>query len=205
MSERKSVFLHGAGLDSTAYLACLIEDATPIDTVVHVDYGHVAASLEEKTIRKQLKRLSTNGVSIPFVSVKDSLIKHLNDNAGLLFTGEGSPTLAARNLVLMLNAIPYGDIVHIGLCVEPLRAAFEDAVIWPEKTEQFLNMNFPGRQIEVKNPKIAKKDLMERGYRLNPYLFEDSMSCWVPVQGKPCGKCSHCIQFSFIQKEITCE
>lgn len=202
MQPADSVLLFGGGLDSAAVFLHLVKTEVPF-VVVHVNYGQVAAPAEIGSVVFWCRQYD-----IPFDLITDGgYIKDVNPQPSIMFgTGDSSPFIDARNLQLLLataRRMPQRNLV-LGLTLEEgvmHTDANPDAV---EVFDRVIRLSFPvaGKYVTAPLIGMPKFQAMREAYAFDPLFFEFTMTCWRPVQGSECGKCSHCLKKVDLQRRV---
>lgn len=191
------LFLSGGGLDSVAYI---ILEHKNIDTVMSVDYGQVGFSEEVEATKNICKKYGLNHI-IEYTSI----ISEYNRGRDVsLFTGniEDDAYVNGRNLALIMLALKYDKDIMLGFTnpgYKPFPDADEEFVAL---ADEMIKRVFRGEG-SVIAPYIntLRTDVFKEAYKLDNELFDISMTCWTPKNGKECGECKHC-KLKKQQKEL---
>lgn len=190
----RPLLLHGGGFDSTSVFLWLTTAGQPFDCMA-IDYGHIAADAELAAIYAQCGKYQ-----VPLRVVNSDLIGRANAGiSSLLFTGNlaDDPIVEGRNLLLVTEAVLAGySTIYLGID-KP-----HTGVAWPDASKDFLaalntvlNLSFNRREIQVIAPfiDVDKTEVYRTALAQDQDFWQMAMSCWAPVNNKPCGVCKHCV------------
>ena len=185
----KIVVLMSGGIDS--FLMCKILSENYELYPLFVDYGHLAANQEQKTVLKQIKFLNLNSaklVKIPDLGLKNSLTleEEYKDD---FYPG--------RNLLLLIIAAQLAigmNIERIALGIIRSERVFSDCTsFFIQRAEQLISDGV-NKQITIFTPisDLQKNEVVELAKELELPLSH-SYSC---QKGdlKECGKCLSCLE-----------
>lgn len=170
----KKVLMYSGGMDSW-----IIDKLWKPDIKVFVNF-HTPSAEEE------IKRLSSD------VIIKDIDLKEFE-------VQDSHKLMPLRNLLLSIIGSYYGDEICLGSIGGSVH--YDNTPEFAAKTTELLNMLYKeqNRTIEVVLPYagISKTELIRRykevGGDLNK-AYNESFSCYEPINGKECGKCPSCLQ-----------
>jgi len=189
----ENILLFGGGLDSANLFLYLVKSRIPF-SCLHIDYGQKAAEAEIQAVK-----LFCDKYDVELKLVNDTRILQYNKQPNLMFGTGTNPYIDARNLVLIMTAAEYADNIYIGFYdkndpVSDANAKFYDSV------NAVLAGSFFNRKVQLVAPiiDIPKQQLCKESYKFEPEFFKWTMTCWLPVDGKECGHCKHCLK----KKEI---
>lgn len=168
------VLLYSGGMDSW-----IIDKLWKPDIKLFVDIGTKGSEEEKKRLPKD-------------VIVKKLDLSQYEDK-------EKNYLLPLRNLILAEIGSYYGDEICIGSIGGSIHK--DNTEEFREKTENLINYLYSenGKKIKITLPYMntSKTELVrlykEAGGDLKE-AFENTFSCYDPVNGKECGKCSSCLQ-----------
>jgi 7-cyano-7-deazaguanine synthase in queuosine biosynthesis len=191
----KPLLLFGGGLESSFLLYHLVEHGISFDAL-HVDYGQKAADQELHAVATQCARLNIR------VKVKTTdIIRELQSEPTLLLDGQGQPFVRARNAALCLVALAMTDYVYIGSYArDPVPDASLEFYQAMERVAE-ASFNRPSK-IDVISGQITQHQMAQYCVMKNPRFFDEVFSCWVPVNGKPCGQCKHCEKITALRASV---
>lgn len=190
-----NVLLHGGGLDSSALFLKMIEQNVDFECF-HIDYCHVAAFDEFKSINYQC-----NKYGIKLNQRKDYLIKALNPKPNLLFGDKvDNYYLESRNIVLLTHLldVEYVESIYMGID-KPV-----NGVPLPDCSLEFIKAAYDsfGKKIIAPFINTDKIEFCKDAYNFDEQFFDFSMTCWCPIDHKECGSCKHCLTKSAIKSQI---
>ena len=171
----KKVLLYSGGMDSW-----IIDKLWKPDIKLFID-------IKTPSSKEERKRLP-----------KDVIIKELDLSEYEEKTG--SHLLPLRNLILAEIASYYGDTICIGSVGGSIH--YDNNEKFRNDTEQLLNYLYSennSKKIKIELPYMntSKEELVrlykEKGGNLEE-AFNNSFSCYEPVNGKECGECISCKQ-----------
>lgn len=171
----KKVLLYSGGMDSW-----IIDKLWKPDIKLFID-------IKTPSSKEERKRLP-----------KDVIIKELDLSEYEEKTG--SHLLPLRNLILAEIASYYGDTICIGSVGGSIH--YDNNEKFKNDTEQLLNYLYSennSKKIKIELPYMntSKEELVrlykEQGGNLEE-AFNNSFSCYEPVNGKECGECISCKQ-----------
>lgn len=171
----KKVLLYSGGMDSW-----IIDKLWKPDIKLFID-------IKTPSSKEERKRLP-----------KDVIIKELDLSEYEEKTG--SHLLPLRNLILAEIASYYGDTICIGSVGGSIH--YDNNEKFKNDTEQLLNYLYSennSKKIKIELPYMntSKEELVrlykEQGGNLEK-AFNNSFSCYEPVNGKECGECISCKQ-----------
>lgn len=183
------LFLSGGGLDSAAYI---ILQHKNIDSVMSIDYGQVGFIEEVEATKNLCKKYGLN-----HILEYTSLISEYNRGRNVsLFTGniEDDAYVNGRNLTFIMLALKYDRDIMLGFTnpgYQPFPDADEDFV---KLSDDMVKRVFQGNgSIVAPYINTLRTDVFKEAYKLDNELFDISMTCWTPKNGKECGRCKHCL------------
>lgn len=168
------VLLYSGGMDSW-----IIDKLWKPDIKLFVDLGTKSSKEERKRLPKD-------------VIVKELDLSQYEDK-------ERNYLLPLRNLILAEIGSYYGDEICLGSIGGSIHK--DNTEVFQEETERLLNYLYSenGKKIKITLPYLStsKTELVrlykESGGDLKE-AYRKSFSCYDPVNGKECGKCSSCLQ-----------
>ena len=173
---KTKVLLYSGGMDSW-----LIDKIWRPDRKIFVDVG-TPASAEER------KRLPADVIVLDFPLL------------GRFEMPDKNYLLPLRNFFLVLLASYYGDIICLGS--EAGSRHRDNGRRFARKLTRIINCclsEIPGRKVKVVTPfaHMTKAELLseyvKRGGDIKE-AWENSFSCYAPINGKECGNCRSCRQ-----------
>jgi hypothetical protein len=176
--------------------------------IVHVNYGHLAALQEASAVIQQKKIFNHTESSVWFFEKEDMFSEEEKNNC-LLFTGDllNSPQLPNRNKKIIdfvlseLERLPLISTKDAKFYVgfEPKDSPY------PDCTADFLEKNYPGYSFSAPILSIfsTEDSYLESLETENLSGLETVWTCWTPVAGEKCCKCSHCKKEHLIDKYRT--
>lgn len=184
--KMKKVLLYSGGMDSW-----LIDKIWEPDVKLFIDVGTEASKVERQRLPK------------------DVIVKEFN-----LSEYEAKNEhhyLPLRNLIFIELASYYGDVICLGsIQVSGVRASDHTSkfIKWTTRLLNYLYSDFKKldfgyggitKKIKVINPwrDKRKEDLLKEYLKKYPNglkkAFDESFSCFEPIDGKECGKCPSCL------------
>lgn len=200
----ENILLFGGGLDSYAY-SVLLSDMKVPHTLYHINYGQIAYRAEHEVIQK---------ITNKYVNVVSSEMKVAYTDTSLL-TGKFSQLntstafVPGRNLYFILNVVEYiyrNNIKDANIILGFTDPGYEPM---PDATNKFINCAnvlmgccFNDVNIKISAPLIncTRKNVVYAAYYLDNNIFDNCMTCWVPIDNKPCNKCPHCLALKEIKE-----
>jgi len=189
--SQNNVIMMGGGLDSYITLMYMVDNNIQNIRPIFVDYGQLSSGSEANACLTQCELL---GQSLITVFDNNSILHRLNPDCKLFDDLNESPVAYGRNLFMLMIGAGYGDTVWLGLDKpmdgkEPFFDCTEDYMVM---ATTILGMP----ELTVKHPflDVDKIEAVQYGLERDPHLFENSFSCWTPIEGNPCGQCDKCIK-----------
>lgn len=179
----KTVQLFSAGMDS--YIINRLESP---DVLLFIDNKSKYIKVEKEFILNQGYRN---------LKIAEDTINHSHME-------RASANIPMRNLYFILLAANYGDRIILGSTLGD--RAIDTQVEFMQKATEILNLGLSEdhRNILVEAPykNLTKSDYFRKLIELNngdytrsiEEIYDNSISCYEPVDGKPCGLCKPCLR-----------
>lgn len=159
------------------------------------NYGQLNLEEERRCSKKSAERLGAEFMEVTLPKFKWSNSEFYKKDSNDLYGQE----LEMRNMVFLSYAL---SIALARGCNSVFMAIIQNEVSYYDCTEAFINKIrgiYNDRGIDLYTPLInnSKMDLIYPFYQ-SGLTGDDFITCDVPVDGKPCGKCSSCKDINLI-------
>ncbi len=192
------VVLAGGGIDSSVLIAHLVKSGARF-TALHFDYGQKACRAEREALTVLCARykvpLRIDRLDVPLHS-SASILRETPRND---VNEKRRNRLELRNPLLVVAAGMFalaegGDTIYLGFHAEPPGAPFPDATPLARRAMSAMLATCTLKPLRVEAPfeRWSRQVIVEYGWKLDPRLITESMTCYEPVLLQECGECVHC-------------
>jgi 7-cyano-7-deazaguanine synthase in queuosine biosynthesis len=182
----KNILLFGGGLDSAFYFLNFIEKKIPFECL-WVDYGQRTRLGEVAAMAKFCSKYD-----VFYQETATTLISGYTAPNLLMKTGT-LPFVEGRNLGLLMTALKYGDMIHMGF-TDPGYTPFKDAdQEFIDNMNKILSASFNEKRVSAEFIGTSRLELFKKFYKIEPRLLDMAFTCWESETLEECGVCKHCL------------
>lgn len=200
----KRLLLYSGGMDSTVLLMDNLLTTEDEIHLMYFDYGQKVSSAELENVRywSGKNNLPLEIVKIPPMSWCSSSMITGKENSGDNWKDE---YVEARNLIFISYALSYAEAKGM----DAIELGFIGPNYYTDTDSVFVNiMNLVGKTLSnttVSAPfvNMDKLAVMNYGKKIGvdmEEVFEHTITCNTPIDGKPCGKCDACDELEYLKQ-----